>query len=157
MAVLAEQESGLETCHRSDKVPRPFFRPREARDGATRGGSERPADLAGGIDVERSGGAPRPTYQRRVALFRVGEPGTTVMTEIERDPHLGQRRRSRKSKIGKSLPRVARSVVVSRSYFQSHLRDELPVSIVPLRQMAENVQPALCASPRVSIALMLPV
>ncbi|MGO7266130.1 hypothetical protein [Rhizobium johnstonii] len=54
--------------------------------------------------------------------------------------------------IGKSLPRVASSVMVSRSYFQSQFRDDIPVSIVPCRQVAENFHPAFHASPIVSIS-----
>ncbi|WP_163926068.1 hypothetical protein [Rhizobium leguminosarum] len=56
--------------------------------------------------------------------------------------------------IGKSLPRVASSVIVSRSYFQSHFLDDMPVSMVPCRQVAENLHPAFQASPIVSISLM---
>ncbi|WP_165448318.1 hypothetical protein [Rhizobium leguminosarum] len=54
--------------------------------------------------------------------------------------------------IGKSLPRVASNVIVSRSYFQSHFRDDIPVSMVPCRQVAENFHPAFHASPIVSIS-----
>jgi len=55
---------------------------------------------------------------------------------------------------GKSRPRVASSVIVSSSYFQSHRLDDMPVSMVPCRQVAENLHPAFHASPIVSISLM---
>ncbi|MBY5410828.1 hypothetical protein HFO98_20635 [Rhizobium leguminosarum] len=50
--------------------------------------------------------------------------------------------RSANRMIGNSRPRVASSIMVSRSYFQSHFRDDMPVSIVPSRQVAVNFHPA---------------
>lgn len=103
-------------------------------------------------EIERRG-----IVYRRDALLRLGAPGITGITEIEREPHRGQRKRSFRSNTGKSRPRVASSVVVQSSNFQSHFLDELPVSIVPCRQTTVKLQPALWASPRVSIVLMLSV
>lgn len=76
-------------------------------------------------------GSPGANSSQRPAVRLVGIDGVTKNTEILRLPHRGQRSRSETLSIGKSRPRVATRVVMSRLYFQSHLRLLLPVSTRP--------------------------